>query len=143
MRRRASILAALALLIATRGAAQGSPNVPLDDPRLPLVEFLIQRGTIRDPSPMVRPFRRADVVAALERADTSAGRDAALVERLLSQLRDLDATARWEAEGRLGSQAFTRARRDLLHPAGVAAIRPYGDARLEGVFGPFVAVSRL
>ena len=67
-------------LVSARAAAQASPNVPLDDPRLPLVEHLIARGTIPDPSPMIRPFRRIDVINALQRADTTKGSaDAELV----------------------------------------------------------------
>src|SRR5512147_2093600 len=49
--------------------AQASPFLPLDDPRLPLLEHLIARGDIEDPSPMVRPFRRADALRALAEAD--------------------------------------------------------------------------
>jgi hypothetical protein len=140
-----TLLAALLLPLgaASRGAAQGSPNVPLDDPRLPLVEHLVMRGAIRDPSPMVRPFRRADLLAALDAADTATGSsDAALVRRLRTEFAELEAEARWAAEVRAGVQAFTRTRRDLLHPAGPSGARPYVDVRLEGVFGPIVAVSR-
>lgn len=129
-------------LFGTRVAAQASPNVPLDDPRLPLVEHLIARGTIPDPSPMIRPFRRIDVIQALRKADTTKGStDAALVQRLSAEFTDLDGT-RWGAEGRIGVQAFTRARRDLLRPGGPDGVQPYLDLRLEGVFGPVVAVSR-
>ena len=51
--------------------AQASPYLPLDDPRLPLLEHLIARGDIEDPSPMVRPFRRADALRVLTAADTT------------------------------------------------------------------------
>jgi hypothetical protein len=60
----------LAALAPARGAAQSSPYLPLDDPRLPLLEHLIARGDIADPSPMVRPFRRADALRVLAGADT-------------------------------------------------------------------------
>jgi hypothetical protein len=88
MRLPAPLLAAVAgvALVSAHAAAQASPNVPLDDPRLPLVEHLIARGTIPDPSPMIRPFRRIDVIRALQRADTAKGStDAALVKRLSAE----------------------------------------------------------
>ncbi|HEY9507355.1 MAG TPA: hypothetical protein VIQ27_15395, partial [Gemmatimonadales bacterium] len=61
----------LGALAPTRGAAQSSPHLPLDDPRLPLLEHLIARGDIADPSPMVRPFTRADALRVLTSADTA------------------------------------------------------------------------
>lgn len=45
----------LAIVLATPASPQASPYLPLDDPRLPLIEHLITRGDIRDPSPMLRP----------------------------------------------------------------------------------------
>jgi len=33
--------------------AQASPYLPLDDPRLPLLEHLIARGDVEDPSPII------------------------------------------------------------------------------------------
>src|SRR5918912_69434 len=57
-----------------------SPYITLDDPRLPLLEHLIARGDVEDPSPMVRPFRRADAVRVLAAADTgNAGLSAQLI----------------------------------------------------------------
>ena len=74
------------VLLHARLVAQASPNVPLDDPRLPLVEHLIARGTMPDPSPMIRPFRRSDVIQSLRRADTTKGSvDAELVRRLSAE----------------------------------------------------------
>src|SRR5688572_7661391 len=102
------------VLLHARLVAQASPNVPLDDPRLPPVEHLIARGTIPDPSPMIRPFGRSDVIQSLRRADTTKGSvDAELVRRLSAEFTDLEG-ARWGAEARVGAQAYTRARRDLL-----------------------------
>jgi hypothetical protein len=54
-----------------RAAAQASPYIALDDSRLALIEHLITRGEISDPSPMVRPFRRGDVLRALAAADSA------------------------------------------------------------------------
>lgn len=123
--------------------AQGSPYVPLDDARLPLAEHLIARGVIRDPSPQVRPFRREQIAAALAAADTAPETpDGRIVRALREAWTDLDAESRWLAEGRAGIQAYSRPRRDLLHPVGTSSVQPYVDLRLEGVFGPIVAVSR-
>ena len=144
MRLPTSLFLALAgtALLSARVAAQASPNVPLDDPRLPLVEHLIARGTIPDPSPMIRPFRRIDVIQSLRRADTAKGSgDADLVRRLSAEFTDLEG-AYWGVDARAGAQAYTRARRDLLRPGGPDGVQPYVDVRLEGVFGPVVAVSR-
>ena len=56
--------------VGARVCPQASPYIPLDDPRLPLLEHLIARGDIDDPSPMVRPFRRSDAVRVLAAADS-------------------------------------------------------------------------
>ena len=68
------VTAAVALagaLLPPCAAAQASPYLALDDPRVPLLEYLIQRGDIDDPSPMVRPVRRADALRVLRQADTA------------------------------------------------------------------------
>src|SRR5689334_21688421 len=64
----------VATILASRGTlarAQASPFLALDDPRLPLLEHLIARGDIPDPSPMMRPFRRVDAARALAAADST------------------------------------------------------------------------
>ncbi|MEZ4457381.1 MAG: hypothetical protein R2882_12665 [Gemmatimonadales bacterium] len=86
---------------------------------LPLAEYLIARGDVADPSPLLRPFRRADLVAAIDAARldpaSASGRMAA---RLRAELADPE-LAEWAAiRARVGIEAGTRARRDLLHPAG-------------------------
>src|SRR5690242_3582918 len=77
MRLRLVILTATCFLVApalTGGAMlaaqQASPYVPLDDWTTPYVEHLIATGAIKDPSPLTRPLRRADVLQALAAADT-------------------------------------------------------------------------
>jgi hypothetical protein len=124
-------------------AAQGSPYIPLDDPLLPMLEHLISRGDIADPSPLVRPFRRSDAVRTLRAAlaeddPTSRG----ILEALLSAYREDSSEARWRLEARLGAQAYTNARRDPLHPSGPDGVQPYLDVGVEGVFGNVVAVAR-
>lgn len=123
-------------------AAQGSPYVPLDDPSLPLLEYLIERGDVEDPSPMVRPFRRADAVRVLAAADTVGSASAGMIGELLEYFGRESGEQTWAAELRAGGQAYTAARRDLLHPAGDGGVAPYADLSLRAVFGSIVAVTR-
>jgi hypothetical protein len=132
----------LAALTPARGAAQSSPYLPLDDPRLPLLEHLIARGDIADPSPMVRPFRRADAFRVLAGADTSGEATAALIRDLRDGLREPADSQRWLLGVRVGVQAYSHIRRDLLHPLGPDGVRPYGELIGEAAIGPFALVSR-
>ncbi len=124
-------------------AAQASPYVPLDDPRLPAFEHLVALGDVADPAPLTRPFRRADAVRALDSALAGgAARDTALVAELRRAWSEDTSEAHWELEGRVGGQGYTQARRDPLHPAGAGSVQPYGDLRLQATFGNIVLVSR-
>jgi len=136
------ILAAVLLgaLVPVRGWAQASPYLPLDDPRLPLIEHLIARGDIEDPSPMVRPFRRADAARVLAAAD-SAGAPP-VVHALREQLEDPPEQNGWRVGLRAGAQAYSHIRRDVLHPLGPDGVRPYADFTGEATFGAFALVSR-
>jgi hypothetical protein len=128
-----------------RAAAQASPYLPLDDPRLPLIEHLIARGDIADPSPMVRPFRRAyagRVLAAADSAGRPGGETARLVHALRESLDELPGDQTWRLAARGGAQAFSHIRRDVLHPLGPDGVRPYADLTAEAVIGPFALVSR-
>ena len=123
-------------------SAQGSPYIPLDDPRLPLLEHLIARGDIGDPSPMVRPFRRADAARVLAAADT--GSDSSrvqLIRRLRQEFEDPSGNL-WMLHVRGGGQAFTHARRELLHPAGPSGARPYAELAGSATFANLVLFSR-
>jgi hypothetical protein len=135
-------LAAVALgaLVPVQGRAQASPYVPLDDPRLPLLEHLISRGDIEDPSSMVRPFRRADAARVLAAAD-SAG-SPPIVHALREQFEDPEKQNSWRIGIRAGGQAYSHIRRDVLHPLGPDGVRPYADLTGEAAFGPFALVSR-
>ena len=130
------LAAALAgALASTRAHAQASPYIPLDDSRLSLLEHLITRGEIEDPSPMVRPFRRADAVQALGAADTMGS---TAIRNIIGQMRgDFSDSAgnAWSLEGRAGGQGYTHARRDLLHPAGAGRVRPYAELSAWATFG--------
>jgi hypothetical protein len=110
-----------------RAHAQGSPYIRLDHPLLPLLEHLIARGDVEDPSPMMRPFRRSDAARVLAAADTSDRSPQAAVLRRLRRAFEDSAGNRWSLEGRVGAQAFTHARRELLHPAGPDGARPYTE----------------
>ena len=139
-----ALLAAVLLgaLAPVRGAAQSSPYLPLDDPRLPLLEHLIARGDVADPSPMVRPFRRADALRVLAGADTSGESAAVLIRRLRAELGEPADSQRWMVGVRAGFQSYSHLRRDLLHPLGPDGVRPYGELSGEAVLGPFALVTR-
>jgi hypothetical protein len=131
------ILATPALL-----AAQASPFVPLDDPGLPLVEHLIARGDITDPSPFIRPFRRADVRRVIAEAESLGTGNGEELRRLADYYSELAHNNRWRFSARVGAQSFTHARRDLLHPAGPSVTRPYGEVELSAVIGNVALVTR-
>jgi hypothetical protein len=130
------------VLAPARAGAQASPYIPLDDPRLPLLEHLIARGEVEDPSPMVRPFRRLDAVRVLAAADTSEpSSSATLIRRLRRAFQDPPGNA-WTLEGRVGAQAYTHARREQLHTAGPDGVRPYAELGGAVAFGNVVLVTR-
>jgi len=93
---------------------------------------------------MRRPFRRSDAVRALGEAGLDSarpsGRTAAALVRALSDRLD---EAWWRVAVRGGVQPVSRARRDLLHPAGQGGVFPYVDGTFEGRFGSITAVSRV
>jgi len=129
-------------LFPLRATAQGSPYITLDDPRLPLLEHLIARGDIEDPSPMVRPFRRADAERILAAADTSAdSRAGRIIGQLRSEFKDPSGNP-WRLSGRVGAQAYTHARRELLHPVGPDGVNPYAEVSGSATFGNLVLVTR-
>ena len=135
--------ALLGALAPTRGAAQSSPYLPLDDPRLPLLEHLIARGDIADPSPMVRPFTRADALRVLTDADTAGLASAVLIRRLRTELEEPADSSRWLIAARGGGQAYTEIRRDVYHPLGDGGVRPYAEFTGEASMGAFTMVGRL
>ncbi len=133
----------LLLALPATAAAQASPYVPLDDPRLPAFEHLVATGDVADPSPLLRPFRRSDATRVLDEALAGgSARDTALVAELRRAWSEDSSESDWELEARVGAQGYTQARRDPLHPAGPAGMQPYGDLRLQATFGNVVLVSR-
>jgi hypothetical protein len=140
---RSVCLAGIALLLAAPLAAQASPYIPRDDPRLPAFEHLIALGDVEDPSPMVRPIRRIDAVRALDSAlALGEARDTGLIHELMAAWTEDTAETHWEVEGRAGGQGYTEGRRDPLHPAGDREVRPCVELRLQATFDNLVLVSR-
>ena len=126
-------------------AAQASPYLPVDDSRLPLLEHLIARGDIEDPSPMIRPFRFADALRALEAADTAPTTTSGQVVHTLRESLEADVggdDAWWRVEVRGGGEAYTQKRRDPLHLGGPGTENPYLDFGLRLKFGPIVGAGR-
>ena len=126
-----AVLLALVTMAAPPAArAQGSPYIALDDPRLPMLELLIARGDVQDPSPQVRPLLQRDVVRALHAAAArdSIGASARLVRELIRAWELPAAEAWWRIAPRGGTQAYTQGRRDLLAPGGPDGMQAYIDA---------------
>lgn len=133
------------LLFASPLAGQGdaSPYVPLDHWGMPYVEHLIARGRLTDPTPLTRPFREADLLRALEAAD-SARLTAAewnVVGRLRNELtrRERGPAARLDLHA--GIAASSHARRDALREAGPGHGTVSGGAALTLFLGPVVGVT--
>ncbi len=136
-------LLALTATPALMAQARPSPYIPLDHPLLPLAEYLIARGDIVDPSPMYRPFRRSDLLHAIEQAALDpASPSGRVAERLTRAFADPEETNWVRGEIRGGIDAFSQGRRDLLHPAGDGGARFYAEAPIQGRFGPVVIASR-
>lgn len=149
---RSPLLAALAVTTLSLGlpsasSAQASAFIPLDDPVLPRVEHLIMRGGLEDPTPMVRPFRRLDLVRSLRKADTTSAEIRDLLARYddegqpASLPSDADAI-RVRYGARAGLQAGTQARRDLLHLGGDGGAWEYAEVRAEFAWRPIIMVAR-
>lgn len=134
----------LTITLPSLAAAQGaSPYVPLDHPLLPLFEHLVTRGDIADPSPLVRPFRRSDALLALSKADTVGHPSlAARIAALAAAFDTLPEHTGWELAPRVGGQAYSSPRRDLLREAGDEGAKPYLELGAAARFGPVIAVTR-
>jgi hypothetical protein len=91
---------------------------------------------------MVRPFRRADALRVLAGADSGGESSSALIRQLRAELQEPADSQRWLLGVRVGAQAYSHLRRDLLHPLGPDGVRPYGELLGEAVLGPFALVSR-
>ena len=142
-----ALVGAALLLAAGVGSAraQASPYLPVDDSRLPLLEHLIARGAVEDPSPMIRPFRFADALRVLAAADTAPETASGRLVHSLRESLSADVgsePAWWRAELRAGGEAYTQKRRDPLHLGGPGTENPYGEFALRAAFGPVVGSAR-
>src|SRR6266853_5276562 len=148
--------AAVTLLFVTSFSAAAltgqtaSPYVPLHHWAMPYVEYLITAGVMADPTPLTRPLKQADLVRALEAADTIRLGDAAkaAVRQLLREFRPRVRGRRYRVELGAGLAAASYTVRDPLElgrgvPPRQAVRRGFasGTGQLLLAFGPFVAVS--
>ena len=135
--------ALLSLTTVTSLVAQATPYLTLDDPRLPLLEHLIARGDVEDPSPMIRPFTIGDALRVLSAADTAPERSTgALIHRLRDELALPAGEQWWRFQARVGGEAYTQKRRDPLHLGGPGTANPYFDFGGSAAFGPVVGAVR-
>ena len=120
-----SWLLILALAGPARAVGQASPYLPTDDPRLPLLEHLIARGEIRDPSPLERPFRKGDILLALRASSNPAA------QRLAADLAPVT-DGRWGLIAlKVGAQGYSQGRRDLLQEGGKGNPGVYSELHAE------------
>ncbi|HEY3279285.1 MAG TPA: hypothetical protein VGJ83_02145 [Gemmatimonadales bacterium] len=109
----------------------------------PYVEHLIARGRIADPSPLTRPWREADLLRALEAADSAALSRAewSVVRRLRTELthREQGPTVRLGVHAGVAAGSF--ARRDPLRAAGTGHGTVSGGVSVALRFGPLIAVT--
>jgi len=137
---------ALLLLLAIPSAARAqdaSPYVPLNHWAMPYVEHLIARGRLTDPTPLTRPFREADLLRALEAADSTrlSAAEWRVVGKIKTELarRERGPTARLDLHAGVG--ASSHARREALREAGPGHGTVSGGAGLTLYFGPAVVVA--
>src|SRR2546422_7936568 len=97
-------VASFLLLVPVVAAQEASSYVPLQHWTMPYVEHLIARGVIADPTPLTRPFRRADLVRALRAVDTLTAGDkvTTTVRRLLAALESPGRGPRYRVAGEVG-----------------------------------------
>jgi hypothetical protein len=101
-----------------------APFVGPDHSLTPIIEHLIARGVVDDPSPMVRPWGRARLVEAVEAARPRSGRDTVMVDGVRKALQARSRYSgeslgdRWSIQGSLGRSAWTHGRRDPMQPEG-------------------------
>ncbi len=146
----ALLLFATSISAAPLAAQTASPYVPLHHWSMPYVEYLISGGVIADPTPLTRPLKQADLVLALEAADTIrlGAATKATVRQLLREFRPRVRGPRYRVELGAGLAAASYTVRDPLElgrgvPPRQAVRRGFasGTGQLLLAFGPFVGVS--
>jgi hypothetical protein len=144
--RRSVALLLVAFAPSAARAQQASPYVPLSHWATPHLEALIASGAIRDPSPLLRPFRRADAVRELRGADTTTATAAVRgsIRRLLAEL-DAPTTGgvSYRADLFVALRSATQARATDVRDSGPGGTWPsfggWGDATV----GPIVLATSL
>jgi hypothetical protein len=135
------------LALSAAAGAQGSPYIPLDDPRLRLLEHLIARGDVEDPSPHVRPLLERDVLNALRSAarDTTTASGKMAGQLLRAWQLPLSDAGWWRVQANAGGQIYSQARREHLQPLPIdnVDIQPYVDGGAAAGQGPLVGAVRL
>ncbi|HET7038344.1 MAG TPA: hypothetical protein VFH97_00570, partial [Gemmatimonadales bacterium] len=143
MRFRALTLAA-ALAPASLGAQALPPHayLPLEHWATPFIEHLIDRGLVRDPTPLTRPWTAGAVTRALAAADSTrlTPPERVTVRRILSELAAPAASALASATAEVGLRAanFSRRLEWALRPGGPGNVSPQGGFSLGMQFGPGV-----
>ncbi|HET7790346.1 MAG TPA: hypothetical protein VFK78_06065 [Gemmatimonadales bacterium] len=121
------------LLAAARPlAAQGaSPYLPLDHWAMPIVEHLITRGVVTDPTPLSRPFLERDLIRALRAADTLAltGAERRAVSAILADLAPADSGAWDRLDAHLSSLTSNSPLRDPLEQGRALPVHQFGALR--------------
>ena len=89
----------------------------------PYVEHLIRAGVLREPDPLTRPLRRADLRRALSGVDTAASPSGvrAIVRLLARELEEPVDSVRWRLDAAAGVLAASDARRWAERPAADSA----------------------
>ncbi|HXQ28755.1 MAG TPA: hypothetical protein VN848_05750 [Gemmatimonadales bacterium] len=95
---------------------QASPYVPIGHWAMPFVEHLISAGIIADPTPDTRPIKQAQLLHALEGADTmrASPTTRATIRRLIAEWAPVEPAPHYRFEPGLGTQLSTFAFRDPL-----------------------------
>jgi hypothetical protein len=140
---------AVSLVALGAGPAAGqsaSPYLPLSHWATPHLEALIAGGIIRDPTPLLRPFRRSDAVRALRLADTVRASHAArgTIRRLIAELEDPDTDGvRYRADVFFALRSATHARRGDVRDSGPGGTWPAFGGVGDASFGPVVLATSI
>jgi len=97
---------------ASRAQLPGHAYIPLEDWSTPYLEYLVRRGIVPDPSPMLRPWRASDIGQALAAARTGAatGAELKMLKRLQRQYPAVSDTVSLWLRGDVGIRTSTHSR---------------------------------
>jgi len=132
----------LASLTTPLAAQQASAYVPVSHWSMPYVEHLIGRGAVADPTPLSRPLRQADLVRALEAADSTglSPAERRAVRRIVTDLARTEPGPSGRVDAQLSAGAASYANRDPLRPVGEGHATVAGGLAVQLLLGP-VAVA--